>query len=102
MLNIYIATQQLPPDQQATVAVEGVLFRAHEGNAMFLGARNDAIEALPECFRRRHLFIVGDTIAVEFPARRPTAQFLAQKNVRNPIPFQLVSKRFAVELGEIA
>src|SRR6185436_5131706 len=89
-------------DQQAAVAGERIALGAHQRNPIGLRPLDDALEALGERRRLRHLLVVRDAVRIELAFRRPAAELPAEEHVGDPGTAEVVAQRIAVELRRMA
>src|SRR5947199_244139 len=89
VLGLHSALRESTRDEQTPVAVERVLLRAHQGNAIFLGSVYHPFEAALELGGSSHALVIGDAVAVVFAALWATAELLPKEGIGNAVRVQL-------------
>ena len=80
-------------NQQAAVAVERVLLRTHQSDAIFPGTLDHSLEASLELGGSGHALVVGDAVAIVLAALRTAAQLLSQEGIGDAVRAQLGLER---------
>jgi len=99
VLNRKPLVAKIPADEDPSMAVEGVSFRAHEGDAVAPDALPYSPEALLEDGECGDAVVLGASFHVTARFHAPCAQFPAEKHVGDLRLLEIGCKHFFVELG---
>ena len=72
---------QSPSDEETTVTIERIAFRAQERNAMVLCALNNTAQPVAELLGLRHRLVVSHAVAVELGLLGTPAELIAKENI---------------------
>jgi hypothetical protein len=89
---------QRAPNEEATVTIERIAFRAQESNAVVFGTLNNTAQSLGKRRGLRHLLVISDTVGVEIGLLGTPAELIAKENVQNSLLAKVLSESVAIEL----
>jgi hypothetical protein len=72
---------QGPSDEETTVTIERIVFRAQESNAMVPCVLNNAAQSVAKLFGPCHLLIISHAVAVEVALLGTPAELIAKENI---------------------
>ena len=82
---------QSPSDEETTVTIERIVFRAQERNAIVPCTLNNTAQSVAKLLGLCHLLVVSHPVAVELGLLGTPAELIAKENIQKSIPTQPLS-----------